>query len=310
MPTEKKDEDLPKEGTRAEMRADYIPDFISGRQVRITPEEIEAVQVFSRRLVEEFGYPKKNIITRPQHRVRQSPSGGRKQGYPLDIAVFKNESKLETDLKAAQRREPWVSIQDLMDEDLLLVGTGVEVGKMAYGTGGIPFIRTTDLIDWVIRRDVRQGISEAVYDKYKNKADVQSSDVLLIRDGSYLVGSSALATADDLPALFCGGIFRLRSMDSEKLSPFALLALLDLPLVRRQLRARQFTRDVIDTLGRRFLEVRIPALNSESATLLAAKVSDIMDRLSSTKKEIGAIIDAIEPPNPPQTAGRPGWSMR
>src|ERR1700681_1770754 len=35
-----------------------ITDYVSGRQVRATPEEIDAVQVFSKRLVEELGYPK------------------------------------------------------------------------------------------------------------------------------------------------------------------------------------------------------------------------------------------------------------
>jgi len=70
-------------------------DYISGRQVKATPEEIEAVQVFSRRLVEDFGYPKSHITTRPQFRVRPRPSGDRARGYPVDIAVFNNETKAD-----------------------------------------------------------------------------------------------------------------------------------------------------------------------------------------------------------------------
>lgn len=76
--------------------AGLIKDFISGVNVRATPEEIEAVQVFSRRLVEDFGYPKEHIITRPQFRVRQRPSDEAKtKGYPVDIAVFPNAKRLE-----------------------------------------------------------------------------------------------------------------------------------------------------------------------------------------------------------------------
>ena len=41
----------------------YIEDFISGQMVRATPEESDAVQVFARRLVEDYGYPKANIRT-------------------------------------------------------------------------------------------------------------------------------------------------------------------------------------------------------------------------------------------------------
>ena len=62
-------------------------DYISGIQVNATPEEIEAVQVFSRQLVEDYGYPKEHIQTRPQHRVKIRPSDTKKE-YPVDIAVF------------------------------------------------------------------------------------------------------------------------------------------------------------------------------------------------------------------------------
>ena len=45
---------------------DFLTDFISGEQVRATPEEVQAVQVFARRLVEDYGYSKNRIRTRPQ----------------------------------------------------------------------------------------------------------------------------------------------------------------------------------------------------------------------------------------------------
>jgi type I restriction enzyme M protein len=75
----------------------YIEDFVSGQRVRATPEETDAVQVFSRRLVEDFGYPKSHLVTRPQFRVRLRPSD-EKKSYPVDIAVFSSESHQESDL--------------------------------------------------------------------------------------------------------------------------------------------------------------------------------------------------------------------
>ncbi len=75
----------------------FVLDYITQQSVRATPEETEAVQVFARRLVEEFGYPRENITTKPQFRVRARPSGARKRGYPVDIAVFSNPRKLEDD---------------------------------------------------------------------------------------------------------------------------------------------------------------------------------------------------------------------
>jgi type I restriction enzyme M protein len=77
--------------------AGFTTDYITGQSVRATPEEVEAVQVFARRLVEDFGYPKNHLITRPQYRVRRRPSEVKKS-YPVDIAVFSNKRKADQDL--------------------------------------------------------------------------------------------------------------------------------------------------------------------------------------------------------------------
>lgn len=74
-----------------------IIDYISGIEVNATPEEVEAVQVFSRQLVEDYGYKKEQIQTRPQFRVKVRPSDTKKE-YPIDIAVFKNKDKQEDDV--------------------------------------------------------------------------------------------------------------------------------------------------------------------------------------------------------------------
>ncbi|MDQ7830863.1 MAG: restriction endonuclease subunit M [Desulfovibrionaceae bacterium] len=79
------------------IRIGYIIDYISGRQVRATAEEVEAVQVFARRLVEDFNYPKDLITTRPQFKVRARSSEERARSYPVDITVFTAKRKLEDD---------------------------------------------------------------------------------------------------------------------------------------------------------------------------------------------------------------------
>lgn len=48
-----------------EGREGQIQDFVSGHWVKAGPEELDAVQIFSRRLVEDYDYPKPHIQTRP-----------------------------------------------------------------------------------------------------------------------------------------------------------------------------------------------------------------------------------------------------
>lgn len=74
-----------------------ITDYISGVQVNATPEERDAVQTFSQQLVEDYGYPKEYIQTRPQYRVKVRPSDTKKE-YPVDIAVFSGALKMDETL--------------------------------------------------------------------------------------------------------------------------------------------------------------------------------------------------------------------
>ena len=80
------EQNQPKEG--------YIIDYISGTQVKASPEEVEATQVFSKILVEDYGYPKENIQTRPQFHVKVRPSDTKKE-YPVDIAVFGDSERTD-----------------------------------------------------------------------------------------------------------------------------------------------------------------------------------------------------------------------
>lgn len=81
-----------------EPKESYIFDFISGQEIKATPEEIHATQVFSKRLVDEYEYFKENIQTRPQYFVRRTPSDESKKDYPVDISVFKGKGRAESDL--------------------------------------------------------------------------------------------------------------------------------------------------------------------------------------------------------------------
>jgi type I restriction enzyme M protein len=105
----------------------FVSDYVSGIQVRATPEEVQAVQIFSRRLVEDYGYAKSQIRTRPQYRVRIRPSDEEKS-YPVDIAVFNSAKKTEDELfmvvecKKRERKEGEHQLRLYMDMSAAEVG--------------------------------------------------------------------------------------------------------------------------------------------------------------------------------------------
>ena len=187
------------------------------------------------------------------------------------------DPSIEEELTTLSRNCEIVSFGDLKLKGILDYYTGDEIGKMAYGTGNIPFLRTSDFSNWEIKHDPKQGISEEIYLEYKDKEDVQPHDILLVRDGTYLVGSSCIITKNDSKALFCGGLYKIRSLDEEYLNPFLLLALLNSYIVKRQIRTKQFTRDVIDTIGNRLDEVFLPIpKNKKLKGLLSTEIEKII----------------------------------
>ena len=76
------------------MQEGWFQDCVSGKTVRATPEEVEAVQVFAKTLMEDYGYAKEQLQTRPQWRVKARPSDVKKE-YPIDIAVFSSGGKTD-----------------------------------------------------------------------------------------------------------------------------------------------------------------------------------------------------------------------
>lgn len=183
------------------------------------------------------------------------------QHYSIRSSIFiprYYDPLIDEALHSLTRTHDLASISDLIKKGVLAFDTGIEVGKMAYGTGPVPFIRTSDISNWELKSDPKQNVSEELYDEFKDKLDVQAEDLFIVRDGTYLVGTSCILTEHDTRILYCGGLYKIRVAKKDQLDPYLLLALLNCPIVKRQMRAKQFTRDVIDTLGKRIFEVILP----------------------------------------------------
>lgn len=224
-------------------------------------------------------------------------------GYRLPSAEIENnilipkyyDPKLTDDLRAKAGQFELRSVRSLVADDVLEVSTGLEVGKMAYGLGEVPFIRTSDLADWELAGVAKQRVSAGLYETLRARADVQPGDVLLVRDGTYLVGTSAILTGSDAKALYAGGIYKLRVKRPEVLDPYLLIALLNMPIVKAQIRARQFTRDIIDTLGLRLYDVVVPLPKGDSAKRRVASIArEVVEERAQLRERAKAIVLEIE----------------
>lgn len=203
---------------------------------------------------------------------------------------------LKKDIKSQSKDYTMKSIGDLVKEGVLSISTGHEVGKLAYGTGHIPFIRTSEIANWDIKIDPKHGLSLDIYEKYRIRQDVKEGDILMVRDGSYLVGSCAIITPSTTKIVYQSHLYKIRSNNYEILNPFYLLAALSSPIVKAQIYSMRFTQDIIDTLGSRINDILIPIpKDQELQTRIITSVEEVLSLKSKAKAKTYEAIMSITP---------------
>lgn len=186
----------------------------------------------------------------------------------------------------------------LVKDGVLKITTGDELGKLAYGTGDIPFIRTSDISNWELKADPKHGVNRQLFEALKKKQDVQANDILMVKDGTYLIGTCAIVTEYDCEIIYQSHLYKIRVMpNSLDLNPFLLLAVLSSPVVQRQVKSKQFTQDIIDSLGERINELALPIPKSEElrreiTAMVRTAIKDRVEARELTKKARLAVAGA------------------
>lgn len=94
------------------------------------------------------------------------------------------DPEITEQLQSLSQTHDLVRLDDLVKKGVLAFDTGIEVGKMAYGTGTVPFIRTSDISNWELKADPKQSVSEELFQQFKDKLDVCAEDLFVVRDGT------------------------------------------------------------------------------------------------------------------------------
>ncbi|WP_176316817.1 N-6 DNA methylase [Burkholderia vietnamiensis] len=199
--------------------------------------------------------------------LKGKPTGKQsKLGYWVDAAELSgnvlapryHNPETAASLDRLQQSHDLVSVRQLVNDGLLTISSGDEVGKLAYGEGAVPFVRTSDLSNWEVKIDPKHCVSKEVYEKHRERQDVREGDILMVRDGTYLIGNCAYVSNYDTEIVYQSHLLKIRCTDHQILSPFLLLAMLSSEPVQRQIRDKRLTHDIIDTLGDRIYELLLP----------------------------------------------------
>ncbi|MCZ2356460.1 MAG: N-6 DNA methylase [Bacteroidia bacterium] len=149
-------------------------------------------------------------------------------------------------------------VGDLAEKGVLQIKRGNEIGSKYYGTGDIPFVRTTDIVNWEIKANPIKSVAEEIYWQYKEQQDVRENDILFVNDGTFLIGRSAILTENDKKCIIQSHLRKIRVLQTDGLYPFYLFYLLNSNIVREQVEMLTFVQATLSTLGNRIMDLQLP----------------------------------------------------
>ncbi|GHV80149.1 hypothetical protein AGMMS49944_19400 [Spirochaetia bacterium] len=151
-----------------------------------------------------------------------------------------------------------VTVGELLNDNVIQIKRGNEIGSQHYGSGNIPFIRTTDIVNWEMKMDTVKAVADEVYNKYKKLQDIKENDIFFVNDGTFLIGRSSMVTFLDVKSVYQSHIKKIRVIDFNKMNPYYLFYLLNTNFVQKQIEAKTFVQATLSTLGDRLLEIILP----------------------------------------------------
>jgi len=171
------------------------------------------------------------------------------------------EEAPQSDSEAALVRDAkFISIGDLASSGVLDIRKGNEVGSEAYGTGDIPFVRTSDISNFEISTDPTKSVSDEIYERFSGHQRLRPGSILMVVDGRYRIGATAVITARTVRSVVQSHVKIIDVAPDSRVDPYAVLFSLSLPSVRRRIRDLVFVQSTLGTLGKRLLELKLPAL--------------------------------------------------
>lgn len=154
-----------------------------------------------------------------------------------------------------------LTLAELVKKKIISIRKGHEVGSDAYGTGDVPFIRTSDIANFEVSNDPTKSVSEEIYEQYAAQQNLRPGDILMVVDGRYRIGTTAILDSHSARCIAQSHLRIISVLDPSKLDPYALLYALNMASVKIHLRGLVFIQSTLGTLGSRLLELKIPVLH-------------------------------------------------
>lgn len=152
-----------------------------------------------------------------------------------------------------------ISFGEMIDKGWLSIKKGHEVGSDAYGTGKVPFVRTSDISNFEISIDPTKAVSEEIYKKFSKDQNLKPGNILMVVDGRYRIGRCAILHSYNAKCIAQSHLKIISvNEDVSPISSFELLYLLSMKSVQRDIRSLVFIQSTLGSIGSRIKEIKMP----------------------------------------------------
>lgn len=177
------------------------------------------------------------------------------------------------------------SIQEKFDtvklDDISEIKNGIEIGSKNYQATGVPFIRTSDFVNYGIDRDSYHKIDEELYNQYQQ--DVKPNDILFTNDGK--IGLTGMVVDNDT-CIIQSHIKRVRITD-ETFTPEFIFVYLTTKIGLYQIYRRIFIQSTIPTIENGLHDVLIPIVDES----IIKKVTHYCRSAFEAKEKRNALVE-------------------
>lgn len=231
-------------------------------------------------------------------KIKNSPKGFSIKLSKIDDNIFIPEHydehvKIKLDELKKSGLYNMIKFSDLIKNNVVEIKRGNEIGSQFYGTGDIPFVRTSDIVNWEIKADPIKAVAQEVYDSYKNRQDVKEKDILFVNDGTFLIGRSAMVTSEDVNIIIQSHLRKIRLLKEDDFNAYYLFYLLNLGIVQQQIKNKIFTQATLSTLGNRLEDVVLPIYkDKEKIEIISKKMKQIFDEKVMNKKRMSDLYNS------------------
>ena len=194
-----------------------------------------------------------------------------------------------------------IAVSDLIDDGTIKAWDGHgSPSSTEKGSGDIPYIRVSDIVNWELYRNPVSGVSQDVFDKFtRNKALPRAGDVIFVRRGSYRIGTVAMASPRDTNVVLTRELLTLRVNPDNPhgITAAYLLALMSSEIVQQQIPDYVFYDTTMPTIGDRWKNLVLPVHVSEGDIDHTSQQVDIaikskweaQDMVDKLRNEIGGL---------------------